>query len=261
MDEHSSQHIGVYQGAFSCPAAVQSVVEHSDCILFLGGNLTDWTTGSFSGHISAACIVDVKLNSTCVAGGTFEGVRSRDLVAALAGALRKRSADGAAYWTRRSATDGVLHLQDFLPGAPLTMDAILAGVQAELRAGDILVADTCTAGFGLASMRLPSGTRVLNQMLYGSIGFATPAAGGAALALAREPAQRVFCLTGDGCLQVRQAILLSCHPPTDALRGSHRVRLDRVVEVAGREHETPAAGDRKETLGGRGGQPVRGRGR
>jgi len=224
LDESDPHVVGVYQGAspergeiittpvtqrplppghYSCPSAVQGLVESSDCVLSIGANLTDWTTGSFTGHVDDQNIVDVKITRTIVKGAeTFHNVRSRDLLAALASAIRPRRAGEDAYWARRTEGDGILRSPAAGPGAPLTTDAILAALQSELRSGDVICFDTCTAGFGLASARLPKGVTVLNQMIYGSIGFATPAASGVAFALEGQPGRRTILVTGDGSLQM-----------------------------------------------------------
>lgn len=50
-------------------------------------------------------------------------------------------------------------------------------------------------------MRIPQGTTVLTQILWGSIGYSIGAALGAALA-AKGENRRVFVLVGDGSFQV-----------------------------------------------------------
>ena len=57
-----------------------------------------------------------------------------------------------------------------------------------LRPNDVLVAETGTASMGLGFAQMPAGASFHNQTLWGSIGWATPAAFGAALA---APTRRV----------------------------------------------------------------------
>ena len=52
---------------------------------------------------------------------------------------------------------------------------------------------------GLAFARMPSGATFLNQTLWGSIGWATPAAFGAALS---SPSRRTILVTGEGSHQL-----------------------------------------------------------
>ncbi len=202
LDEWHANHIGVYQGDRSWPRSVQDVVEAADCVLAVGTNQTDWTTGSFTAHLDERLMVDIKLNVTKVKKARFEDVRSVDVLRALAGVLQRREGAHNAYWPRRSRHDGILVPPPALPGARLTSDAFLAALQALLRPGDVLLLETCTLTFGSLPMRIPSGVEFITQALWGSIGMAGPAAGGAARAVAHDPSRRVILVTGDGSLQM-----------------------------------------------------------
>jgi indolepyruvate decarboxylase len=68
-----------------------------------------------------------------------------------------------------------------------------------LEPDDILIAETGTSSMGLAFARMPIGVTFQNQTLWGSIGWATPAAFGAAVA---APDRRVILVTGDGSHQL-----------------------------------------------------------
>jgi indolepyruvate decarboxylase len=67
------------------------------------------------------------------------------------------------------------------------------------RPGDILVTETGTSTMGLAFAKMPKGLTFLNQSLWGAIGWATPAAFGAALA---APDRRTILITGEGSHQL-----------------------------------------------------------
>ena len=68
---------------------------------------------------------------------------------------------------------------------------------------DVVVTETGTSGFGALAMPLPASAIYLTQILWGSIGWATGAAVGAAFA-ARERGLkgRTMLFTGDGSLQL-----------------------------------------------------------
>jgi indolepyruvate decarboxylase len=68
-----------------------------------------------------------------------------------------------------------------------------------LRGGDILIAETSTASMGLSFARMPRGAAFHTQALWGAIGWATPAALGAAVA---DPDRRTILVTGEGAHQV-----------------------------------------------------------
>ena len=204
LPEFHANHIGVYEGERSWPHTVKEVIENSDCIISVGCLLTDYNTGGFSARLSERVLIDIKLAVTTVKKAIFVDVRSVDVVRALSGVLRKRSGAENAYWRRhrRTRNDGILVAPPSPPDAPLTCDLFLASLQAMLRPGDILCFETMTLTFGALPMRLPSGVTFITQFLYGSIGMAGPAAGGAARAVAHDPSRRVILVTGDGSLQM-----------------------------------------------------------
>ncbi len=68
-----------------------------------------------------------------------------------------------------------------------------------LKENDILITETGTAAFGLGTALMPKGSSFNNQSLWGSIGWATPAAFGAAIA---APNRRVVLITGEGSHQL-----------------------------------------------------------
>ena len=211
LDEHHPQHVGIYHGKTSSPDNVRQLIETSDCVLAIGANLTDYNTGGFTAQLDERVMIDVKLNATKVKKARFEDVRSVDLLCALRGALRRRDGAEAAYWQRRDPRDGQLPPPppQEAPDAPLRTDAILWALQTQLlRPGDLLILETFTIAFSSATMRLPSGVQTFLQALWGSIGFALPAAAGAARAMADARASgRVVLVTGDGSLQMTAAVL------------------------------------------------------
>ena len=156
-------------------------------------------------------MVDIKLNATKVKRARFADVRSVDMLVQLRDALRRRDGAEAAYWQRRDPRDGQLPPPPpgEAPDAPLRTDAILWALQTQLlRPGDLLVVETMTVAFSSATMRLPSGVQTFLQALWGSIGFALPAAAGAARAMADEGAPgRVVRVTGDGSLPMTAPVL------------------------------------------------------
>jgi pyruvate decarboxylase len=67
--------------------------------------------------------------------------------------------------------------------------------------GDVIVSEIGTASFGLLDVQMPENSSLLTQILWGSIGWATGATLGAAIA-AREQGRRTILFTGDGSMCV-----------------------------------------------------------
>ena len=75
------------------------------------------------------------------------------------------------------------------------MDALYPRYAAFIRTGDTVVLETGSSTLGIMPMRLADGVRVEAQVLWGSIGWATAAALGVALA---DPSRRTILITGRG---------------------------------------------------------------
>jgi len=74
------------------------------------------------------------------------------------------------------------------------------------KGGDVVIGETGTTCFGLCDVKFPSGIRFLNQVYYGSIGWATAALLGVEIARVetqtqlKQPPGRTVLITGDGSL-------------------------------------------------------------
>jgi indolepyruvate decarboxylase len=82
---------------------------------------------------------------------------------------------------------------------PIGVEALYPRWANFLKPDDILVAETGTASMGLGFAQMPKGATFHNQTLWGSIGWATPASFGAAVA---APKKRIVLVTGDGSHQL-----------------------------------------------------------
>jgi indolepyruvate decarboxylase len=81
----------------------------------------------------------------------------------------------------------------------ITADALYPRWAQFLRPGDHLISESGTNSLGLSCVRMPAGATLHNQTLWGAIGWATPAAFGAALA---APERRTILITGEGAHQL-----------------------------------------------------------
>src|SRR5262249_46326666 len=82
---------------------------------------------------------------------------------------------------------------------PITADSLYPRWAEFLEDGDIVIAETGTVSMGLAFAQFPDGARFHNQTLWGAIGWAPPAAFGAAVA---APDRRLVLFTGEGSHQL-----------------------------------------------------------
>jgi len=191
LDEDHPNYIGMYDGQLMDPA-VREFVETCDVVVAIGTMATDLNTGAFTSHLDPDKIVKIDLHSTRVGSTVYQSVEMADLLSALAG----RS------WSTRQYGGPKPQQLGPMSGSgadPITADALYPRWADFLRPDDIVIAETGTCSMGLAFANLPRGARFHNQTLWGAIGWATPAALGAAVA---APNRRLVLFTGEGSHQL-----------------------------------------------------------
>jgi indolepyruvate decarboxylase len=191
IDEGHPQFAGVYAGAVSDPKT-REIVEGADLVLDLGGvSLNDITTASYSARLDPSRFVTVGLNEIRTANQVIPDIRIADVLVELA-KLKRPSTPYRGTPHHLAPVTGSL-------SDKITMAALYPRYAAFLRAGDTVVLETGSSSLGLTPMILPNGVRVEAQVLWGSIGWATPAAFGIAVA---DPERRTILITGEGSHQL-----------------------------------------------------------
>jgi indolepyruvate decarboxylase len=191
LDESHPRHLGMYDGKLA-NEQLRMFVESCDRVLRIGAVMTDFNSGAFTARLDPARTIDIGRNVTRVGTDTFTSVEMGDVLAALTQRVTPRQ-PGV---TPEPSTIGPL------VGAgddPITEAALYPRWERFFAPGDTVIAETGTASMGLAFARLPAGATFHNQTLWGSIGWATPAAFGAAVA---GPPGRVILITGEGSHQL-----------------------------------------------------------
>jgi len=191
IDESLPQFIGMYSAGSSRPAEVREVVQQADLILDIGGlMLTELNTGLWGDVLDtekAVCIHD-----NWVRSGTdvYLNVAIGDVLDALIDAVAPRERDAGPALAELELTGS--------GDEPTSSANFYPRLQRRLRSGDTVVIETGTCMSHLNSMRLPAGVGAEGQGLWGSIGWATPATMGIAMA---KTAGRTWLVTGDGSHQ------------------------------------------------------------
>lgn len=191
LSESHPNFIGTYNGQILAEE-VREFVEGGDLVLSVGTIMSDINTGAFTTNIDPEKNISIHPDHVHVGRAMYHNVFIQDVVEALIAKVTKQ--------TRTIS----LHAQglDAPQGAPtdaITPASLYPRIERFFRAGDIVMAETGTASMGLVTARLPENTLFYNQTLWGSIGWATPAAFGAAMA---EPTRRVVLVTGEGSHQL-----------------------------------------------------------
>jgi indolepyruvate decarboxylase len=191
LDERHPNYIGMYNGALM-NEEVRNFVESCDVVLEVGTLLTDFNSGAFTARLDPARTIVISHHRVRIDGKVYPNVEMADILSALAQRLPEHRA-----WKKlqvSSLGEPVGQGTD-----PITAAALYPRWANFLKPNDILVADSGTTSMGLGFAHMPAGASFHNQTLWGSIGWATAAAFGTAVA---APDRRVVLVTGDGAHQL-----------------------------------------------------------
>jgi indolepyruvate decarboxylase len=193
LSEDHPSYIGLYNGDNSYPIDVRTIVEAADLILDIGGLIfEDLNTGLWSDHINSERLITLGKDFVTVGDEVFTSVTLSDI---LNGLIASAPVFGGLFETPPKTLQPLTGEGD----DPLSANTFYPRLQRMLRAGDTLVAETGTCMLHMAKLRLPDGVGYQSQTLWGSIGWATPAAMGVAMA---DLGKRTILVTGDGSHQL-----------------------------------------------------------
>lgn len=191
LDETHPNFIGMYDGKLMDEPA-RAYIESADLVLSLGTLPSDFNTGAFTATLDPLRTVGIDVHHTTVGATVYQNVEMGELL----GELARRA------YGERELPDIPLPTLGPVTGAgddPITAATLYPRWANFLREDDVIIAETGTASMGLAFTTLPRGARYHNQTLWGAIGWATPAAFGAAIADRRR---RLVLITGEGSHQL-----------------------------------------------------------
>jgi indolepyruvate decarboxylase len=191
LDEQQPAYVGMYDGRLM-DEPVRVFVESCDWVLVIGAMMTDLNTGAFTARLDPEKTINIRHHRTHVGSKVYPNVEMKDLLAELTRRVTKRSGKSPIQPVSLGAVAG--------SGTdPITVEALYPRWANFVKPNDILFAETGTSSMGLAFALMPEGATFHNQTLWGAIGWATPAAFGAAVA---APDRRLVLVTGDGSHQL-----------------------------------------------------------
>jgi indolepyruvate decarboxylase len=192
LDESLPEFVGLFAGESSGSPAVRDFVDAADLVLDVGGVArSELNTGFWTDRLDAERTAEIHDDWVRIGGKVWLNVAIGDVLRGLATRVAPRPA----------ADVPAKRLLPLVGAAddPVSSAAFYPRLQRRLAAEDTLVIETGTCMFHLDSMLLPAGVSAESQGLWGSIGWATPAALGVALA---KTAGRTWLVTGDGAHQL-----------------------------------------------------------
>lgn len=192
LSEADPQFIGGYAGTGFSAANVIEAVEKGDVVIDVGGVLfNDLSTAGWANNIDPEKMVSIGMDTTRVGNKHFINVRLRDVLEELTKGIKKFKTGS---FKNPTAMAMVGKADD-----AITWASLAPRYEKFIEANDILFVETGTSSSGCGGMKLPEGVAYHNQTLWGAIGWATPAAMGAALA---DTSRRTVLITGEGAHQL-----------------------------------------------------------
>jgi indolepyruvate decarboxylase len=193
VSESHPNYLGVYSGVTSSPKDLKSVVEDADLVFDIGGLIPeDINTGNWTNNLDPEKTIVLGDHFVKLGGTVFTGVAFEDMLLGLTQRINP---------VTTIQTAGKLS-KFLMVGSPADVTSsanFYPRLQNMLRSGDVLVAETGTCMMYMTPMLLPEGVGFQTQALWGSIGWATPAAEGICMA---NKAGRTIVVTGDGSHQL-----------------------------------------------------------
>ena len=193
VSEAHPNYLGIYNGMSSSPSDLKALVEGADLVLDIGGVVfEDFNTTFWTDNISSAKLLTIGDQFVRMGNTIFTGVTLADVLLGLTSRMTSLPK------STLSSTQSVLPLVG-APADPTSSTNFYPRLQRMLKPGDVLVVETGTCVLHTTPMLLPDGVGFQTQTLWGSIGWATPAAEGVCMANKKG---RTILVTGDGSHQL-----------------------------------------------------------
>lgn len=193
LSEDHPGYIGLYNGDYSSPSNVKTIVESADLILDVGGVvLLDLNTGLVSDNLDEDRIITIGDHYVKVGVEIFSGTCLGDVLQGLI-------AEAGPIKNSFPAQHFISPPLSGKPNDPTDSSNFYPRLEKFLTSGDTLIAETGSCMLHLSKLKLPAGVDYQAQTLWGSIGWATPATLGVALAALDR---RAVLVTGDGSHQL-----------------------------------------------------------
>ncbi len=190
VDETKDSFMGTYLGDLSRGNAHQ-IVQDSDCVITVGVLYSDLNTGGFSVMPDETFKVEIQSDSVVVEGIKYKNIWMGDLFDRLIGLIEENP--------HSYINDFAYEKTQITAEEPLKVEWLIKRLQEFLKENDMLFVETGIISYASGLMKLPENCLYNNQVLWGSIGWATPAVFGGAIA---DKTRRPILFTGEGSHQL-----------------------------------------------------------
>ncbi|KAF1988154.1 pyruvate decarboxylase [Aulographum hederae CBS 113979] len=198
---------GVYAGDGS-NAGVATRIEAADLVLSIGAIKSDFNTSGFTYRVSQLNTIDFHSHMVRVRYSEYPGVRMNGVLKKL---VDKIQTGDVSVHPGPVPNNDIPHSEISSPSPTITQAWFWPRLGQWLRPKDVVITETGTANFGIWETRFPEYVTAISQVLWGSIGYATGACQGAAMAVKElDRGQRTILFTGDGSFQLTAQEVSTC---------------------------------------------------
>ncbi|MCM1339978.1 MAG: thiamine pyrophosphate-dependent enzyme, partial [Muribaculaceae bacterium] len=190
INQEYQNYLGTYFSKFRNPLA-QEWLENTDCLIAVGAIYSDINASGFNLPYKINSHIAIYGTYTYIEGQKYDNIKMADVLEGLTNAVEPRE------FVIEKPEIGYKKVE--VVNEKLTSNYIYPRIQEFLRPNDIIIAETGIIPNGVGLMKFPASAELHTQTLWGSIGWATPAALGASIA---NPHSRVILLTGEGSHQL-----------------------------------------------------------
>lgn len=196
IDETLPNFGGVYAGNGSNPGVAERI-ESSDLVLSIGAIKSDFNTAGFTYRISQLSTIDFHSTFIRVKYSEYPGIRMNGVLRKVTERMTKIGSSTMPR-PKNQLPESEVNSQNKI----ITHSWLWPEFGKFLKEDDVIITETGTSNFGIWETTFPKGVTCISQVLYGSIGYATAACQGAALAARQLGKKRTILLTGDGSFQL-----------------------------------------------------------
>ncbi len=188
-NNESLNYSGTYVGKFGNPEAYNSI-NNSDCPIFIGTVISDINTQGFDLKFNPNDYINIQGNYCVIKNVLYKNVLMKDILNELAKVIPEKNS---------KKSDFIYYYQNVEKKERLSGEYFYKKLQDFIEEGDNLIFETGIVNLALAKLKIKKNVSVNNQVLWGSIGWATGATLGISIA---DKNTRTILVTGEGSHQL-----------------------------------------------------------
>lgn len=191
INESSPNFIGTYLASLENPE-VYETVKSSDCVISIGTIFSDFNTYRFDLPFAPSDYIEIYGNHTIIENKKYENVLMKDILKELTNQISYRAIPKIKSFPLRPTFENSYDKK-------LDFNYMSERFEKFFQPHDHIITDTGILNYFIPALTFPDNTKWYVQLLYASIGWATPAAFGACMA---NNDTRLILITGEGSHQL-----------------------------------------------------------